>query len=233
MANMSLSERPYFNQFNTPWTAPAIALLRELWLSGVSQEKIGQILFVELGGHWGQQAIGRKAERLKLPPRLAAGCWTDPMTEYLRELWASGTRISIIAELIEGKFGRRITRGAVVGRANRLKLPRHALANHVYATALERIAARKESRKKAEINRGSRRKATANWPLRDAAPIIEDFAIPIPQRKTLLALDKHDCRWPVGEPQSDSFFFCGAASENDKPYCPAHCKRAYVETRRY
>jgi GcrA cell cycle regulator len=48
------------------------------------------------------------------------------------------------------------------------------------------------------------------------------------QRRTLLDLDSHTCRWPVGDPGSCDFFFCGAPPRSGRPYCAEHCARAYV-----
>jgi GcrA cell cycle regulator len=36
------------------------------------------------------------------------------------------------------------------------------------------------------------------------------------------------CSWPLGESDRDGFHFCGAASVPGKPYCPTHCRLAYV-----
>jgi GcrA cell cycle regulator len=49
--------------------------------------------------------------------------------------------------------------------------------------------------------------------------------------KSLLELEDGDCRWPIGDPGSEKFHFCGepgADIEQDVPYCPLHMKRAYV-----
>jgi GcrA cell cycle regulator len=49
--------------------------------------------------------------------------------------------------------------------------------------------------------------------------------------KSLLELENDDCRWPIGDPGSDKFHFCGepgADIEQDVPYCAHHMKRAYV-----
>jgi hypothetical protein len=54
----------------------------------------------------------------------------------------------------------------------------------------------------------------------------EDFLIPQSQRRTLLQLNDHTCRWPVGDPASPKFFFCGAATDMSQTYCPKHCVRA-------
>jgi len=37
------------------------------------------------------------------------------------------------------------------------------------------------------------------------------------------------CSWPEGEPGSESFRFCGEPALEGKPYCAAHCERAYVQ----
>ena len=52
-----------------------------------------------------------------------------------------------------------------------------------------------------------------------------DKAIPQEQRLTLLQLNGHTCKWPVGEPDKPDFFFCGAWT--DHTYCKHHAMRAY------
>jgi GcrA cell cycle regulator len=36
------------------------------------------------------------------------------------------------------------------------------------------------------------------------------------------------CSWPLGATGEDGFHFCGAATARGKPYCPTHCKLAYL-----
>ena len=43
----------------------------------------------------------------------------------------------------------------------------------------------------------------------------------------LAALKPNQCRWPIGDPDSDGFHFCGKAVFVGKPYCFEHCKMAY------
>ena len=38
-----------------------------------------------------------------------------------------------------------------------------------------------------------------------------------------------DCRWPIGDPKSKDFLFCGGRSAKDKSYCAEHCRIAYVK----
>jgi hypothetical protein len=36
------------------------------------------------------------------------------------------------------------------------------------------------------------------------------------------------CCWPIGEPGSASFHFCGGTASAGKPYCADHCAVAFV-----
>lgn len=36
------------------------------------------------------------------------------------------------------------------------------------------------------------------------------------------------CCWPIGEPGTADFRFCGKTAVPSKPYCPEHCAKAYV-----
>ncbi len=43
----------------------------------------------------------------------------------------------------------------------------------------------------------------------------------------LANLKKDQCRWPIGDPDSEDFHFCGKKVFAGKPYCFEHCKQAY------
>ena len=43
-------------------------------------------------------------------------------------------------------------------------------------------------------------------------------------------LKPNQCRWPIGDPDSEGFHFCGAPVFVGKPYCYEHCKQAYQFT---
>lgn len=36
------------------------------------------------------------------------------------------------------------------------------------------------------------------------------------------------CQWPIGDPGSRDFKFCGAPIEPGRPYCAHHCEGAYI-----
>ncbi len=43
-------------------------------------------------------------------------------------------------------------------------------------------------------------------------------------------LKPNQCRWPIGDPDSEDFHFCGDTVFVGKPYCYEHCKQAYQFT---
>ncbi|MBQ2017222.1 MAG: hypothetical protein II208_01690 [Alphaproteobacteria bacterium] len=46
----------------------------------------------------------------------------------------------------------------------------------------------------------------------------------------LANLKPNQCRWPIGDPDSEHFHFCGETVFVGKPYCYEHCKQAYQFT---
>jgi len=46
----------------------------------------------------------------------------------------------------------------------------------------------------------------------------------------MASLKPNQCRWPIGDPDSDNFHFCGETVFTGKPYCYEHCRQAYQFT---
>ena len=46
----------------------------------------------------------------------------------------------------------------------------------------------------------------------------------------LASLKPNQCRWPIGDPDSENFHFCGKQVFTGKPYCYEHCRLAYQFT---
>ena len=47
------------------------------------------------------------------------------------------------------------------------------------------------------------------------------------KRLSLMELTSRTCKWPVGDPATDDFWFCGLPSQAGKPYCEAHVGVAF------
>ncbi|MBC7131699.1 MAG: GcrA cell cycle regulator [Roseovarius sp.] len=47
------------------------------------------------------------------------------------------------------------------------------------------------------------------------------------RRLTLMELTERTCKWPVGDPATADFWFCGLPAQSGKPYCEAHVGVAF------
>ncbi|WP_116130937.1 GcrA family cell cycle regulator [Tropicimonas sp. IMCC34043] len=47
------------------------------------------------------------------------------------------------------------------------------------------------------------------------------------RRLSLMELTERTCKWPIGDPATDDFWFCGLPVKAGKPYCEAHVGVAF------
>ena len=47
------------------------------------------------------------------------------------------------------------------------------------------------------------------------------------KKLTLMDLTERTCKWPIGDPATEEFWFCGLPSVAGKPYCEAHVGVAF------
>jgi GcrA cell cycle regulator len=149
--------------------------------------------------------------------------WTDERVEQLKKLWADGLSASQIAAQLGN-----ITRNAVIGKVHRLGLSGRAKSP---SSAAPRPRKPRSTSHMLRISRPSMRGNTALAHAYEVElepePEPYDNVIPIGQRRTLLELTEATCRWPVGDPGSPDFFFCGGQSLPGLPYCSHHTRVAY------
>ncbi|MBR0683772.1 GcrA cell cycle regulator, partial [Roseomonas eburnea] len=65
----------------------------------------------------------------------------------------------------------------------------------------------------------------APQPVAAAAPVVRSFPAARPRFGT------RACCWPIGEPGTSGFRFCGGEPMAGKPYCMEHAALAYVKPR--
>ena len=145
--------------------------------------------------------------------------WTDERVELLKKLWSDGLSASQIAAELGG-----ITRNAVIGKVHRLGLSGRAKSP---SSAAPRPRKARTSGHMLRVSRPQIRGNTALAYDYEMEPEPELLEIPVEQRKTLLQLNEATCHWPVGDPGSPDFFFCGGQSNEGSPYCNYHSRVAY------
>jgi GcrA cell cycle regulator len=173
--------------------------------------------------------------------------WTDDRVEILKTMWGEGKSASQIAKELGG-----VTRNAVIGKVHRLGLSNRA-SPAAKASAKPKSASKSEATAKPSP-KPSKTEATeepaakpVTLPMRK--PIIR-AGQPLPpqpsanevsaealanvkeiektaKRLKLMELTERVCKWPIGDPATDDFWFCGHAVQQGKPYCEAHVAVAF------
>lgn len=138
--------------------------------------------------------------------------WTDERVATLKKLWLEGLSASQIAKQLGG-----VTRNAVIGKVHRLGLS-------------GRAAPSQPSR---PVFRAPRPRPQISAPQPRREPIVRPSAPPpspildLPGTATVLTLGAHMCKWPIGDPTTDEFSFCGRRAGGEGPYCVEHARVAY------
>ena len=136
--------------------------------------------------------------------------WNEEKVSKLKELWGKGNTASQIAEIIGG-----ISRNAVIGKAHRLNLE-------------ARAPSKQSSSPKSRENRQVMRRSPA--PMSRKAKfqsILLDKNFEAENPKSLEELTENTCKWPIGHPNEEKFYFCGRKPEGEFPYCKLHVLYAF------
>ncbi len=144
--------------------------------------------------------------------------WTDERVELLQKLWGQGYSASQIASQLQG-----VTRNAVIGKIHRLSKRSQAKAARVRTGALPTPVARRRPALSSAAPE-ARRMAPPEWALRPHHRMTVEEA---PGLATCATLSAHMCRWPIGDPDTSHFTFCGQPQDAGRPYCEGHSRVAY------
>lgn len=190
------------------WTDERVEKLKAMWAEGMTASRISR----ELGGVSRNAVIG-KVHRLGLSNRGPAG-----------------KELGMDSDASDASKSKRKAGG-------------QAAAPDAPAEAPVEKTSKKSERPKLTTVEGGAGKAPAKAPEAEAAPdeaVIE--AAPAEEnpvtklaaeaeksarKLTLLELNERTCKWPIGDPSTDDFYFCGLPCAPDKPYCEAHVAVAY------
>ena len=135
--------------------------------------------------------------------------WTDEKVEKLKELWTKGHTASQIAESLGGT-----TRNAVIGKAHRLNLEARAPSKQSGASTTSQ-------------NRPIKRGPAPTSRKAKFQSILLDKNFEPENPKSLENLTESTCKWPIGHPNEEKFYFCGRKPEGEFPYCKLHVLYAF------
>lgn len=149
--------------------------------------------------------------------------WTEQRTDTVKKLWLDGLSASQIARQVGG-----VTRNAVIGKVHRLGLSGRAAPSQPSRPAFK---ATRPSRPLTAAPSAPRRIAKVMSSTAPAVQVQQQIIrVEEPGSATVLTLGAHMCKWPIGEPSTDGFTFCGRRAGDGAPYCVEHAKIAYQPT---
>ncbi len=178
--------------------------------------------------------------------------WTDERVETLKVMWTEGKSASQIAKELGG-----VTRNAVIGKVHRLGLSNRVGGADRPEDELAAPGAAPVDEPMDEVADDAPEAPQAAEPPRpaakDPAPVPRPRPVPgqpLPpqpsaseisaealanlaevakkaKRLSLMQLTERTCKWPVGDPATDDFWFCGLPAVAGKPYCETHVAVAF------
>ena len=176
--------------------------------------------------------------------------WTDERVEVLKKMWGEGQSASVIAKELGG-----VTRNAVIGKVHRLGLSNRVTSTTAKPAAKEKAKAQVRAKPAAPATPAAPPKpaAPATETVRVTPPAVRKIipaGQPLPpqpsaneispealakvsevektaKKISLMELTEKTCKWPVGDPATEDFWFCGLAVKAGKPYCEAHVGVAF------
>ncbi len=175
--------------------------------------------------------------------------WSDERVELLKRMWGEGASASQIAKELGG-----VTRNAVIGKVHRLGLSNR---NAGPAPAAEDPAPEPAAETPPPEPAAAPEPAPEPEPEPMAAAVAEPVRPqiapanqPLPpqpsndgisaeaiatvreteknaRKLNLMELTERTCKWPIGDPATEEFWFCGLPVKAGKPYCEAHVGLAF------
>lgn len=182
--------------------------------------------------------------------------WTDERVETLKKMWGDGQSASQIAKALGG-VTRNAVIGKVhrLGLSNRAAGPAPAKATDpvgAKSAAMETLKPEAKPIPAEKVMSGTKAEpaSAAPRPAIPARKAIIPAGQPLPpqpsaneispeaiasqrevekkaKRLTLMELTERTCKWPIGDPATPDFWFCGLPAEQGKPYCEAHVGVAF------
>jgi GcrA cell cycle regulator len=170
--------------------------------------------------------------------------WTGAAVAQLAALWRAGASCSAIAAAINRDHGTSFSRNAVIGTVNRLGLgavhprapgtgvPRTGNAER-HPDSCPRVRQSRPAARSAHSREGSPSRASAMGCPVSGNPAhgvqaAAALAPPAGPGCSLMQLTDATCRWPVGDPGTREFHFCGGTPLAARPYCAYHAALAYA-----
>ena len=200
------------------WDNATLKKLKALTVKGLSTAEIGKRLGIS------KNAVVGKLNRLGWNPKAGgvAAAMPEPASKAKADAKTAGRKTAAAAPA---------KKASAKVAAPKAGTPAKKATTTVKKTAAPKKAAapaKKPAAKGAE-------KTVASKPATKTSKAVNSKTLAMHQRiiqhsLEMANLKPNQCRWPIGDPDSENFHFCGEPVFVGKPYCYEHCKQAYQFT---
>jgi len=172
--------------------------------------------------------------------------WTDERVKTLKRMWMEGRSASQIAKELQ-----EVTRNAVIGKVHRLGLSNRSTGGDTKPNNSQKISPPQKTAPKS-VTLDNTTETEKPHPFRPIPrpKLIITAGQPLPpqpsanevspealatvkeiekkaKKLSVMELTERTCKWPVGDPATENFWFCGLPAQTGKPYCEAHVGVAF------
>ncbi|MDP2064165.1 MAG: GcrA family cell cycle regulator [Phaeovulum sp.] len=191
------------------WTDERVETLKKMWGEGHSASQIAK----ELGGVTRNAVIG-KVHRLGLSNRAGTAAETTaPAAPHLAEPRPHG--VGTVADDDEGESDAPV---AASGEPRSEATSRPEIAPASFVSPMRRAIV--------PAGQPLPPQPSANEISPEALASVREMEKRA-RKLTLMELTERTCKWPIGDPATNHFWFCGLPSVAGKPYCEAHVGVAF------
>lgn len=200
------------------WDNATLKKLKALTVKGLSTAEIGKRLGIS------KNAVVGKLNRLGWNPKAGgvAAAMPEPASKAKADTKTAGRK----------------TAAAVPAKkaSPKVAAPKAGTPAKKATTTVKKTAAPKKAAAPAKkpVAKGAE-KTVASKPATKTSKAVNSKTLAMHQRiiqhsLEMANLKPNQCRWPIGDPDSENFHFCGETVFVGKPYCYEHCKQAYQFT---
>jgi GcrA cell cycle regulator len=180
------------------WTDERVDLLSRLWMEGRSASQIA----AQLGAGLTRNAVIGKVHRLGLAGRVKSVASANVASAV------SSEAVSDVRETVEARVA--------MGGSRRASAPRPSVPMPPPAPATPRT-----------VGATSLTLTSSPAPMSRAGASADENVVPLSLRVSIVELRENMCKWPLGDPSSSEFRYCGSPAHGATPYCTHHGKIAY------
>ena len=189
------------------WSDERVEVLKKMWLAGKSASEIAK----ELGEITRNAVIG-KVYRLGLSNRETQILKPDPSSKEVNRVQKRGRPRKNKTNVEEQKHPKDTKRGKI---------------NLSLGISNQKTEKKESSEVNLEITEANNMGVVSDLSEETLKSLLE---IENKSKKiSLMELTERTCKWPIGDPATEKFWFCGHDSEPGKPYCKTHISIAFQQ----